>query len=434
MTRRIMREYTMDDCTTPCQRACPAGINIREYIHQIAIGDCSKAVAVIKERNPFPTVIGRICPRPCELECRRKHVDEPVAINFLKRYAADYEKGLEERVLPFKAPETHKKVAVVGGGVQGLSTAFFTARLGHEVLLMEATDKLGGMLRTAIARERLPGEILDWDIQGVLEMGVDCRLNTILGRDVSIASLLEQGHEAVFLASGGWDGRLSAQQSVKADPAELIAPIPGVYLMIDLFMGGEDRLKKAAENNRLVVAGTGASLAAAAEKLADHKAAVTLVLTGTAAEENITDQRAAELQAKGVSLVFQAGVTGLLGNRDKLASVSVVSGPDKAGSVIEADGVVFSRRPVSGAHFQSCPRTGRGREETGEEPAGFTGDWKAAMPYKHPGFFRTPPFSIRASPSRIFPRPSRPLPPAGGGRHRCTRCSTACRWGWSPTW
>ena len=125
VTRRIIKEYTSEDCTTPCQRACPAGIDICEYIHQIAVGDYRRAVQVIKERNPFPTVIGRICPRPCEAECRRKYVDEPVAINYLKRFVADYERESGERVQPFCAPATGRKIAVVGGGVQGLSVAFF---------------------------------------------------------------------------------------------------------------------------------------------------------------------------------------------------------------------------------------------------------------------------------------------------------------------
>ena len=121
-TRRILREYTTAECTTPCQRTCPAGIDIREYIRQITLGDYHRSVQVIKERNPFPTVIGRICPRPCEDDCRRKYVDEPVAINFLKRFVADYEKTQGERIQPFKAPETGRKIAVIGGGVEGLST------------------------------------------------------------------------------------------------------------------------------------------------------------------------------------------------------------------------------------------------------------------------------------------------------------------------
>jgi len=228
ITRRILREYTTDDCTTPCQRACPAGIDICEYIRQISLGDYLGATQTIKERNPFPAVIGRICPRPCEQDCRRQLVDEPVAINFLKRYAADYERESGKRVQPYKAPDTDRKIAVVGGGVEGLSTAFFSARLGHTVDVFEAAPRLGGLLRSAIAAYRLPADILDWDIQGILEMGVNAQTGKALGIDFTINSLLEEGFQAVFTALGGWDSRLARNAGASVE-----SPIPGVYLLMD---------------------------------------------------------------------------------------------------------------------------------------------------------------------------------------------------------
>ena len=233
ITRRIIREYTTEECTTPCQRGCPAGINIREYIRQISLGNNHRAVQVIKERNPFPAVIGRICPRPCELECRRNYIDEPVAINYLKRYAADYEKESGDRILPYKAPETGRKIAVVGGGVQGLSAAFFTARLGHDTTVFEAAPKLGGLLRSAISKDRLPEEILDWDIEGIVEMGVKIETQKALGKDFSVESLINEGFDAVFLASGGWDSRLA-----RGAIADIESPIPGTYMLVDLMRFG----------------------------------------------------------------------------------------------------------------------------------------------------------------------------------------------------
>jgi formate dehydrogenase beta subunit len=116
-------------------------------------------------------------------------VDEPVAINFLKRFAADYERTQSERIQPFKAPDTGRRIAVVGGGVQGLSTAFFAARLGHGATVYEGTDRLGGLLNTAIAKYRLPESILKWDIDGILEMGVEAKTGQMLGRDVTVAGL-----------------------------------------------------------------------------------------------------------------------------------------------------------------------------------------------------------------------------------------------------
>jgi Na+-translocating ferredoxin:NAD+ oxidoreductase RNF subunit RnfB len=232
VTRRIIQEYTTENCTTPCQRSCPAGINISNYIGKIADGDYNGAVQVIKERNPFPTVIGRICTRPCEDSCRRQFIDEPIAINFLKRFASDYE--IENgRILPYKAPATDRKVAIIGGGVSGLSTAFFTARLGHSPTVFESTNKLGGLLRNAISKNRLPLNILDWDIEGILELGVDVQYEKSLGRDFTLDSLLNEEFHSVFIASGGWDNRLLRGSK---DPE---SPIPGIFLLIDLHKNKE---------------------------------------------------------------------------------------------------------------------------------------------------------------------------------------------------
>jgi Na+-translocating ferredoxin:NAD+ oxidoreductase RNF subunit RnfB len=218
VTRRIMREYTTEECTTPCQRSCPAGIDIREYIRQISLGNFHRSVQVIKERNPFPAIIGRICPRPCELDCRRNFIDEPVAINYLKRFAADFERESGERILPYRAPPSGRSIAVVGGGVEGLSTAFFAARLGHRVTVYDANPKLGGLLRSAIAKERLPEEILDWDIEGILEIGVAAETGKVMGKDFTVDALLRQDVDAVFLAAGGWDSRMARKTAPSAMP------------------------------------------------------------------------------------------------------------------------------------------------------------------------------------------------------------------------
>ncbi|MCP4021793.1 MAG: RnfABCDGE type electron transport complex subunit B, partial [Desulfobacteraceae bacterium] len=186
ITRRIMREYTDQECITPCQRACPTGIDIREYIRRIRHKDYEGSVQVIKERNPFPTVISRICPATCETQCRRLLQDESVAINHLKRFVCDYEMNQNKRILPYKAPASGKKIAIVGGGVEGLSAGYFSARLGHEPMVFEATQKLGGILRYAISRERLSMDVLDWDIQGIIEMGVAVKTGVKAGKDFTV--------------------------------------------------------------------------------------------------------------------------------------------------------------------------------------------------------------------------------------------------------
>ncbi|MFN3535256.1 MAG: (Fe-S)-binding protein, partial [Desulfatiglandales bacterium] len=231
-TKRIQHEYVLSECSTPCQRACPAGIDIPRYIRLIRERDYLGAVQVIKESNPFPLVCGRICVHPCEAACRRNLVDEPVAINPLKRFVADYEMTHNMRVQVPRAPEKGKRVAVIGWGAEGLTAAYFLNRCGHQVTLFESKDYLGGLLRVGLPPNRLPQEVLDWEIQGILEAGVEAKLNHTLGKDITIDGLLKDGFDAVAIAIGGWDTLLSQKMLAKG----VSNPIPGIRLLADFLV------------------------------------------------------------------------------------------------------------------------------------------------------------------------------------------------------
>ncbi|MFH1468267.1 MAG: FAD-dependent oxidoreductase [Pseudomonadota bacterium] len=206
-SRRFTHVQTVDDCVAPCQSTCPAQIDIPAYIAAIARGDHLDALRIIKESNPLPLTCGRVCPHPCEAACRRGEVDEEININHLKRWAADYELNvLKDHVLPPVAAPTGKRVVIVGGGPSGLSCAYYLSRLGHKVTILEAMPKAGGMLRYGIPEYRLPKEILDFEIEGILKLGAELRLDTRLGRDVQLSDLAEE-YDAVYLALGAWDSR-----------------------------------------------------------------------------------------------------------------------------------------------------------------------------------------------------------------------------------
>ena len=206
-TIRLMSDQKLSECTAPCQRHCPAEIDIPKYISEIKAGDYDAALRTIREKNPFPLICGWICPAPCEEECRRNLLDEPVAINGLKKFVADYEKENGEYKLPYLPPISGKKISVIGGGVEGLTASYFLRRLGHEVTVVEATDKLGGILRYVITEERLPGEVLDWEISGILSMGIDSKTGVTAGKDITFESMLKDEVEMVLVTSGGWDSR-----------------------------------------------------------------------------------------------------------------------------------------------------------------------------------------------------------------------------------
>jgi len=203
-SQRILHFNQYSDRLAPCRQTCPAEIDIPRYIAQIREGDYEGAVTTIRERNPLLLACGRVCPHPCEVNCRRAIEDEPVSINQLKRFAADYEMNSGKRLPVPLAPLTGKRIAVVGGGPAGLTCAFFLRRLGHEVTIFEAMPKLGGMLRYGIPEYRLPKQVLDWEIDGILELGVESRCNQKFGTDFDVDSLKADGFDAIFLGIGAW--------------------------------------------------------------------------------------------------------------------------------------------------------------------------------------------------------------------------------------
>jgi formate dehydrogenase beta subunit len=384
VTRRIIREYTTDECTTPCQRACPAGINIREYIHQICEGNYTRAVQVIKERNPFPSVIGRICPRPCEEQCRRQYVDEPVAINYLKRFVADYERETGERVLPFKAPETGRRIAVAGGGVSGLSTAFFSARLGHGATVFEADEKLGGLLRSAIAANRLPAEVLDWDIQGILDMGVTTETGKIIGRDVTVSSLLSDGFDAVYLATGGWDSRLARKNRAGGS-----ATLQGMALMIDLMRMNAGEFVNIKGRQVVIVATSALALKAANTCSSLGAAKVTVLFRESRASAAVGDIEPPD----GIEICFETGIHRILGIDSPayagITGADLMNFEDREIHRIPAEYLIFEAGRFPELIFVKKPEETADAQQDAKDtepvsPGGAPLEWEAVMPYKKP--------------------------------------------------
>jgi heterodisulfide reductase subunit A-like polyferredoxin len=188
----------------PCRMACPAGLNVQGYVQMVKEGKFQEALEIIMEDLPLPGVLGRICPHGCEDACRRAEVDAPVAIRNLKRLAAD---RVDPRGIQIPcAPARPEQVAIIGSGPAGLSCAYHLARKGLRSTIFEALSQPGGMLRVGIPAHRLPREVLEQEIEVVTKLGVAIKLNTALGRDISIDELFGQGFKAVYLAIGAHKG------------------------------------------------------------------------------------------------------------------------------------------------------------------------------------------------------------------------------------
>ncbi len=197
------------DCIGPCKETCPAGVDVQGYISLIDKGQYSEAVALIKETNPLPAICGRVCVRPCEVACRRNLLDEgaPVGIDYLKRFAADYDLESKSKWKPELKPKTGKKVAVIGAGPGGLSSAFFLQKEGHQVDIYEAAPHAGGWLRYGIPEYRLPNDILQKEVDNITELGVNITYNSKFGKDFSYKELSEK-YDATILAIGSQKGTL----------------------------------------------------------------------------------------------------------------------------------------------------------------------------------------------------------------------------------
>ena len=185
-----------------CQHACPAGIDVPNYVAAIASGKYEKAVDIIRERNPFPAVCGRICIHPCEFKCRRGELDEPVAIRSLKRFAADWyfeHIGRAEEPFPVKREQ---KVAVVGAGPSGLTCAYFLAKSGYKVTVFEAQPVAGGMLGITVPEFRLPREVIQEEVDYIESCGVEIRYDSPIDAYHTVNDLMREGYDAVFIAAG----------------------------------------------------------------------------------------------------------------------------------------------------------------------------------------------------------------------------------------
>jgi len=316
---RKISEWT--DYVVPCSYACPAHIDIPRYVNYIARGKYPEALAVVREKVPFPGALGRVCIHPCEQACRRGKLNEPICIKFLKRYASDHDNELWKKN-GFKLPSTGKKVAVVGSGPAGLTAAYYLAKLGHAVTVFEALPQTGGMMRVGIPAYRLPREILDAEIDEIRKAGVEIKVNS---RIESTDALLQQGFDAVFIGIGDHKGT-----KMGAEGEDLPGVLDGVDFLRTVALGQEFKIG----NKVAIIGGGNSAIDCARVALRAGSKDVTIVYRRTRKEMPAAPEEVDAAIHEGIQVVFLAAPNRITQKDGKLAMECIkmrLGEPDASG-------------------------------------------------------------------------------------------------------
>ena len=327
--RKIRLEQLLSDhnadCVAPCVQTCPANIDIQAYLSAVKNGNFETELRIIKDRNPFPVACGRVCPHPCEAQCRRGLVDEPIAINYVKRFAADWDMARETPWLPKKQPATGKRIAVVGAGPSGLSTAYYSAINGHDVTVFERQPAAGGMMRYGIPEYRLPKATMDQEIDTIKALGVKIMTGKAIGTHIHLEDL-QKDFDAVYLAIGSW----------RATPMQIEGEnLPGVKLGIQFL----EQVTKGEEfqigETVIVIGGGNTAIDCARTAMRKGAKHVKLIYRRTKAEMPAESYEIEEAIEEGVEMLFLMAPTKITiddSGKKKLHCIEMMLGqPDRSG-------------------------------------------------------------------------------------------------------
>jgi NADPH-dependent glutamate synthase beta subunit-like oxidoreductase/NAD-dependent dihydropyrimidine dehydrogenase PreA subunit len=324
----------------PCQEACPVGTDAGRYVALVGEGRYAEALAVAAEYNPFPSVCGRVCTAPCETACRRGVMDEPIAIRELKRFAADH--GMEGYPTPpAPAARRSERVAIVGAGPTGLSAAYQLVRSGFGVTVFEAMPVAGGMMAIGIPEYRLSKLVLQAEIDRILRLGVELKLNTALGRDFSLDQLKSQGYAAILIATGA-----TKSQPLGVPGEDLHGVWPGTLFLKRVNLGENVTLT----GDALVVGGGSTAMDAARSAWRAGASSVRVLYRRTKEDMPAQNEEVRAAEHEGVVIEPLVAPVEVLGRQGVMTEVRcqrfaiVGKGPDGRNKVSPVPGDTFTIR------------------------------------------------------------------------------------------
>ena len=232
---------------SPCMVECPAHNNVQGYVSLAARGEFQRAIQLIKETSPFPSVCGRACPHPCEAGCNRDQVDVPVSIRAVERFLADRDRTSGNPYVPKLKEGRDEKIAVIGSGPAGLTAAYFLAREGYKVTVFEKLPVAGGMMAVGVPEYRLPKDVLSAEIKLIQDMGVEIQTGVTFGSDITLESLEQDGYQAFFLATG-----LHRDSRLDIESEDMAGALKGIDFLRDVSLGNSVSVGK-----RVIVVGGG---------------------------------------------------------------------------------------------------------------------------------------------------------------------------------
>lgn len=300
----------------PCKATCPAGINVQGYVQLIKSGKFIDAWKMIYEEMPFPAICGRICAHPCQTACNRAKVDEPIQIATLKRLAADmaYQLDINELPLPEKEAVRDEKVAVIGSGPAGMACAHFLALKGYQVTIFEALPVTGGMMRVGIPEYRLPKKWVDYEIDLIKHLGVEIKVNTALGKDITIDGLFKEGFKSIFLGVGCQKGT-----SMRTPGENLEGVISAVDMLRNIGLG-----EKVEVGKKVLVVGGGNVAMDAARSARRAGAEVHVLYRRTRGEMPAAPEEVEEAMEEGVKFHFRTLIKEIKDNKGKIGVVETI--------------------------------------------------------------------------------------------------------------